>query len=100
MNAQLCHMLGYILCYKYHVGSIITLLLTIGQAQLINWTNFILDTVTNYIETSLGRASYSLWTSLAKGNRHWFKHSTHVSYIVHDLGALRIAQKIQVMGFL
>ena len=23
--------------------------------------------VTNYIEASLGRASYSLWTSLAKG---------------------------------
>ena len=59
MNAQLCHMLGYILCYRYHVGSIITLLLTIRQAQLINWTNFILDIVTNYIEASLGKASYS-----------------------------------------
>ena len=60
MNAQLCHMLGYILCYGYHVGSIITLFLTIGQAQLINWTNFILNMVTNCIEASLGRTSYSL----------------------------------------
>ena len=61
MNAQLCHMLGYnILCYRYHIGSIVTLLLIIGQAQLINWTNFILDILTNCIETSLGRASYSL----------------------------------------
>ena len=66
MNAQLCCMLGYILCYRYHVGSIITLFLTIGQAQLINWTNFILDIVTNCIEVSLSRASYSLWTNLAK----------------------------------
>ena len=46
-------MLGYILCYKYHVGSIITLILTIGQVQLINWTNFILDIVTNCMEASL-----------------------------------------------
>ena len=51
---------GHILCYRYHVGSIITLFLTIGQAQLINWTNFILDIVTNFIEASLGRDSYSL----------------------------------------
>ena len=57
MNAQLFHMLGYILCHIYHVGSIITLFLTIGQAQLINWTNFILDIVTNYREASLGRAT-------------------------------------------
>ena len=60
MNAQLCHMLGYILCYRYHIGSIITIFLTIGQTQLINWTNFIMDIVTNCIEASLGRASYSL----------------------------------------
>ena len=51
-------MLGYILCYKYHASFIITLFLTIGQAQLINWTNC--------IEASLGRDSYSLWTNLAK----------------------------------
>ena len=55
MNTQLCHMFGYILSYRYHVGSIITLFLTIGQAQLTNWTNFITDIVTNCIE-----ASYSL----------------------------------------
>ena len=60
MHAQLCHMLGYILCYRYHVGSIVTLFLTIGQAQLIIWINFILDMVTNCIEASLGRASHSL----------------------------------------
>ena len=60
MNAQLCHMLDYILCYKYHVGYIITLFLIIGQNQLISWTNFILDIVTNYIEVSLGKTSYSL----------------------------------------
>ena len=66
MNAQWCHMLGYILCYRYHVGSIVTLLLTIGQAQLIDWTNFIVDIVTNCIEASLCKASYSLWTNLAK----------------------------------
>ena len=60
MHAQLCHMLGYILCYRYHVGSIITLFLTIGQVQLINWINFILDIVTNCIEVSLGKANYSL----------------------------------------
>ena len=53
MNSQLCHILGYILCYKYHVGSIINFFLTIGQTQLINWTNFILDIVTNCIEASL-----------------------------------------------
>ena len=57
MNAQLCHLLGYILCYRYHVGSIITLLLTIGQAKLIDWTNFIMDIVINCIEVSLGKAS-------------------------------------------
>ena len=60
MNAQLCHLLGYILCYRYHVGSIITLLLTIGQAKLIDWTNFIMDIVINCIEVSLGKTSYSL----------------------------------------
>ena len=60
MNAQLCHLLGYILCYRYHVGSIITLLLTIGQAKLIDWTNFIMDMVINCIEVSLGKTSYSL----------------------------------------
>ena len=60
MNAQLCHMLDYILCYKYHVGSIITLFLIIGQAQLIKWTNFILDIVTNCVEVSLERVSYFL----------------------------------------
>ena len=57
MNAQLCHLLGYILCYRYHVGSIITLLLTIGQAKLIDWTNFIMDIVINCIEVSLGKTS-------------------------------------------
>ena len=57
MNAQLCHLLGYILCYRYHVGSIITLLLTIGQAELIDWTNFIMDIVINCIEVSLGKTS-------------------------------------------
>ena len=31
---------------------------------------------------------------------HWFEHLTHVSYIVHDFGALRVAQKIQSMGSL
>ena len=66
MNSQLCHILGYILCYKYHVGSIINFFLTIGQTQLINWTNFILDIVTNCIEGSLGRANYSLQTNIAK----------------------------------
>ena len=60
MNVQLCHMLGYILCYIYHVDFIITLFLTIDQAQLTNWTNFILEIVTNCIEASLGRATYSL----------------------------------------
>ena len=53
-------MFGYIIYYRYPVGSIITLFLTIGYAHLINWTNFILDIVTNCIEASLGRASYSL----------------------------------------
>ena len=53
-------MLGYILCYRYHVGFIITLFLTIDQAQLINWTKFILDMVTNHIEADLGKTSYSL----------------------------------------
>ena len=52
-------MFSYILCYRYHVGFIITLFLTIDQAQLINWTNFILDIVTNCIEASLGRVNYS-----------------------------------------
>ena len=60
MNVQLCHLLGYILCYRYHVGSIITLLLTIGQAELIDWSNFIMDIVINCIEVSLGKTSYSL----------------------------------------
>ena len=60
MNAQLCHLLGYILCYRYQVGSIITLLLTIGQAELIDWTDFIMDIVINCIEVSLGKTSYSL----------------------------------------
>ena len=60
MNAQLCHMFGHILCYVYHVGFIITFFLTLDQVQLISWTNFILDIVTNFIETSLDRASYSL----------------------------------------
>ena len=31
---------------------------------------------------------------------YWFEHSTHVSYIVHDLWALGSAQKIQVLGSL
>ena len=31
---------------------------------------------------------------------HRFEHSIHISYIVHDLGALGVVQKIQVMGFL
>ena len=53
-------MLGYIICYKYHVDFIITLFLTINQVQLIIWTNFILDTLTNCIEASLCRACYSL----------------------------------------
>ena len=53
MNAQLCHMFGYILYYRYHVGSFIILFLKMGQASLINWTNFILDIVTNCIEASL-----------------------------------------------
>ena len=58
-------MLGYILCYRYHVGFIITLFLTIDQAQLIMWTNFILNIVTNCTEASLGRVDYSFWTNLA-----------------------------------
>ena len=53
-------MLGYNLCYRYHVGLIIPLFLTIGQVQLVNQTNFILDIVTNCIEISLGKANYSL----------------------------------------
>ena len=61
-------MLGYILCYRYHVGFLIILFLTIDQAQLINWTNLILDIVTNCIEVSLRRANHSLWTNLVKGN--------------------------------
>ena len=60
MNVQLCHMLGYILSYRYHVNFLITHFLTIGQAQLINWINFILHIVTNCIEASLERATYSL----------------------------------------
>ena len=44
------------------------LFLTIDQAQLINWTNLILDIVTNCIEVSLRRANHSLWTNLVKGN--------------------------------
>ena len=60
MNAQLCHMLSYIICYRYHAGSIITLFLTIGYAHLINWTNFILDIVINCREASLGKVSYFL----------------------------------------
>ena len=31
---------------------------------------------------------------------HWFNHSVHISYIVHDLGSLGVTQKIQVMGSL
>ena len=57
MNVQLCHTLSYILCYKYHASFIITFFLTIGQAQLINWINFILGIVTNFIEASLGLKS-------------------------------------------
>ena len=60
MDVQLCYMLGYILCYKYHVCSIITFFITIGKTQLINGTNFILDIVTNYRQASLGRTGYSL----------------------------------------
>ena len=68
-------MLGYILCYIYDVRFIITLFLTIDQAQLINWTNFIMDIVANFIEASLGRANYSLWTNLSKeksGILRWY----------------------------
>ena len=60
MNAQLCHTVIYNLCYRCHAGFIMTIFLTIGQPQLINWINFIMDIVTNYIEVSLGRTSYSL----------------------------------------
>ena len=31
---------------------------------------------------------------------HWFEHLVHVSYIVHDFGALGVVQKIQVMSSL
>ena len=31
---------------------------------------------------------------------HWFEYSTHVFDIVHDLSALGVAHKIQVLGFL
>ena len=31
---------------------------------------------------------------------YWFEYLVYVSYIVHDLGALKVAQKIQVMGSL
>ena len=48
-------MLGYILCFRYHVDFIITLFLIIGQAQLINWAISILDIVTNCIKSSLGK---------------------------------------------
>ena len=65
-------MLGHILCYKYHTGFIIILFLTIDQAQLINWTNFILDIITNCIGVSFGSASYSLWTNLEKGKSRDF----------------------------
>ena len=60
MNAQLCHTVIYNLCYRCHVGFIMTFFLTIGQPQLINWTNLILDIVTNYRQASLGRTGYSL----------------------------------------
>ena len=53
-------MLGYILYYRYHAGFIVTLFLTIDQAQLIIWINFILDIVSNCIEASLGTVSDSL----------------------------------------
>ena len=33
-------------------------------------------------------------------NWHRFEHSIHISYIVHDMGALGVAQKIQIMGSL
>ena len=41
--------------------------LILDQVQLIIWTNFNLDLVTNYKESSLGRASYSLRTNLVTG---------------------------------
>ena len=53
-------MLGYILCHRYHVGFIVTLSMTIDQAQLMIWINFILDIVSNCIEASLGTVSDSL----------------------------------------
>ena len=59
-------MLGYSIYYRYHVGFIITIFLIIDQTQLIIWINFIMDMVTNYIETNLGRGSYSLWTNLVE----------------------------------
>ena len=31
---------------------------------------------------------------------HWFEHLVYISYIVHDLGELGVARKIQVMGSL
>ena len=66
MNAQLCHMLGYSIYYRYHVGFIITIFLIIDQTQLIIWINFILDIVTNCIEASYSMVSYFLWTNLAE----------------------------------
>ena len=31
-----------------------------------------MDIVTNYIEASLGRVGYSLWTSLEKKKKEWY----------------------------
>ena len=44
------------------------------------------------------RLNYLFATSLVYW--HWFEYSTHVSYITHDMCALGVAQKIQVIGSL
>ena len=31
---------------------------------------------------------------------HWFEHLAHISYIIHYLDALGVAQSIQVIGYL
>ena len=67
MNDQLSYVWLYFLlqisCWFYYHSTSHN-----RASQLINWNNFILDILTNYIEASLGKASYSFLTNLAKGN--------------------------------
>ena len=51
----------------------------------------------NYYSKVFKRVNYKLWN-----NTFWvvITFSPCISCIIHDLGALRVAQKIQVIGFL